>query len=168
MRDLEIITKVMDQHKVLSGQINSVTETMSDKDALLRLEKAQKDLSVDFRCTLAERHTSLLESLSRVKKGLENHYAFEEEMLPPLLGQLLTEALIIEHKNLIAEMQKVISTIGKINLKGLTHQGEINQEVTMSKSLSTLRDDKLDHQKREEAILLTLQYICQEKSKRSI
>ena len=30
MEDLDIITKVMEQHKVLLNQINSVSETMSD------------------------------------------------------------------------------------------------------------------------------------------
>lgn len=165
MEDLEIITKVMDQHKVLSDQINSASETMSDKDALLRLDNAQAELSVNFRRPLVERRDSLIESLSAVQKGLENHYAFEEQMLPPLLGQFLTEALITEHKSLIAGMQKTISTISKINLKSLSHQDEIDQEAIMNKLLNTLRADKLDHQKREEAILQTLQYICSVKSK---
>ena len=40
MTDLEIIEKVMDQHKVLADQIYYVSNTMSDKDALTRLEKA--------------------------------------------------------------------------------------------------------------------------------
>jgi hypothetical protein len=62
----------------------------------------------------------------------------------------------------------VISKIGKIKLEGLNHQSEISQEANMSKLLNTLRDKKLDHQKREEAILLTLQNICEEKTKRPI
>jgi hypothetical protein len=168
MEDLEIINKVMDQHKVLLGQINSISETMSDKDALLQLDKAQAELSVNFRRSLAERRASLVESLNAIEKGLKNHYDFEEEMLPPLLGKLLIEALTIEHKNLIAQMQKVISKIGKIKLEGLNHESEISQEAIMRKLLNTLRDKKLDHQKREEAILLTLQSICQEKAKRLI
>ena len=85
-----------------------------------------------------------------------------------MLGKLLTEAMIIEHKNLIAEMRKVISKIGKIKLEGLNHESEINQEAIMSKLLNTLRDKKLDHQRREEAILLTLQKICEEKTERPI
>ena len=76
--------------------------------------------------------------------------------------------MIIEHKNLIAEMRKVISKIGKIKLEGLNHESEINQEAIMSKLLNTLRDKKLDHQRREEAILLTLQKICEEKTERPI
>ena len=168
MEDLDIITKVMEQHKVLLNQINSVSETMSDKDALFLMDKAQTELSVNFRSSLKERRASLIESLNTIEKGLKNHYDFEEEMLPPLLGKLLTEAMIIEHKNLIAEMRKVISKIGKIKLEGLNHESEINQEAIMSKLLNTLRDKKLDHQRREEAILLTLQKICEEKTERPI
>jgi hypothetical protein len=65
-------------------------------------------------------------------------------------------------------MQKVISKIAKIKLEGLNHESEISQEAIISQLLITLRDKKLDHQKREEAILLTLQNICKEKAKRPI
>lgn len=167
MEDLEIIRRVMEQHKVLQGQIDSVGQAMSDKDALLRLDRAQADLAVDFRRPLNERRSGLIASLTIVEQGLKKHYDFEEEMLPPLLGKLLTEALIIEHKDLISEMQKVISTINSANLEKLSHIDEVSQEAIMNASLIALRDKKTDHQKREEALLLTLQYICEEKAQQS-
>ena len=108
MNDLEIIQSVMDQHKVLLDQIDSLSQTMSDKDALALLERAQKQLAVDFRRTLITRQRDLVETLKTIADGLKKHYAFEEEKLPPLLGSLLTEALIIEHKDLLSEMQKAI------------------------------------------------------------
>jgi hypothetical protein len=165
MEDLEIIRSVMDQHKVLLDQIDSVNQSMSDKDALIRLEKAQAELAVDFRQPLTARHYNLIESLKAVERGLKRHYDFEEEKLPRLLGPLLTEALIIEHKDLMSEMQKVISAVSNVNLKGLSHVDEMHQEAIMSETLTALRNKKLDHQKREEAALLTLQYICEEKAK---
>lgn len=165
MEDLEIIRKIMDQHKVLADQINFTTMTLSDKDALLVLEKAQADLAVDFRRSLKARRDLVIESLTLAEKGLKNHYDFEEQMLPPLLGQLLTQGLIIEHKDLMAEMRRVISLIGNIDLKGLSRADEITQEAIMSESLSALRSKKSDHQKREEAMLQTLLYICEEKAK---
>jgi hypothetical protein len=164
MEDLEIITKVMEQHKVLLNQINSVAEVMSDKDALFLLEKTQTELSVNFRLSLEERRASLIDSLNTIEKGLKKHYDFEEEMLPPLLGKLLNEALVNEHKNLRTEMQKVIEKISKIKVKGLNHDNEITQEASMNKLLYGLREKKLDHQKREEAILITLQNICEKNS----
>lgn len=167
MEDLEIIRSVMGQHKVLQDQIDSVNQTMSDKDALLRLEKAQAELAVDFRRPLAARQEELVETLKIVAQGLKRHYDFEEEKLPSLLGPLLMEALIIEHKDLVSEMQKALTTIGSINLKGLSHIDVMSREVIISKTLSDLRNKKLDHQKREEAMLLTLQYILEEQAKRS-
>jgi hypothetical protein len=159
MEDQEIIHRVLDQHMVLQDQINFVSATMSDKDALLRLEKAQAELAVDFRRPLNERRTHLLESLKIVAHGMENHYTFEEEMLPPLLGKLLTEALIIEHSSLKLEMQKLIIAITDIDLKGLSLVDEISQEDIMNGLLRELRNKKLDHQKREDAVLATLERI---------
>lgn len=167
MKDLEIITRVMEQHKVILDRIASTSMSMSDKDALLRIEAAETELAVGFRSPLAERREALIKSLAAIENGLKKHYEFEEEMLPPLLGRLLTEALVIEHKSLVAQMEDVVSRIGKINLKGLNRAAEISQEATMSELLNNLRDKKLDHQKREDATLLTLRYICEEKAKRS-
>jgi hypothetical protein len=99
-------------------------------------------------------------------RGLKNHYDFEEELLPPLLGQLLTEALKIEHTDLMSTMQKTILTISETNVKGLNHIDETSAEAIMNESLITLRNKKLDHQKREEAVLLTLKIICEEKAKK--
>jgi hypothetical protein len=48
MEDLEIIRKVMDQHILVVDQLNSISTTMSDKDALYIVEKAQADLAVGF------------------------------------------------------------------------------------------------------------------------
>jgi hypothetical protein len=163
MEDQEIIHRVLDQHMVLQDQINFVSATMSDKDALLRLEKAQAELAVDFRRPLNERRTHLLESLKIVAQGMKNHYTFEEEMLPPLLGKLLTEALITEHNSLKIEMQKLIAAITDIDLKGLSLVDEASQEAVMNGFLKELRNKKLDHQKREDAVLATLERIIEKK-----
>lgn len=166
MEDLEIIRSVMDQHKVLADQIYSVGVSLSDKDALLRLERAQAELAVNFRRPLSERLASLIEHMTVIDQGLRNHYAFEEEKLPPLLGPLLTKALKIEHQDLLSDMQKVMFTIKNTRLEGLSHIDEISQEAIMSSSLRDLQSKKLDHQKREEALLLTLQIILEEKAKK--
>ena len=156
----------MDQHKLVLDQLNSMSTTMSDKDALYIVEKAQADLAVDFRRPLSDRKITVVESLTAMARGLKNHYNFEEDLLPPLLGQLLTEALKIEHKELMSEMQKTISTVSEINVKGLNHIDETSVEAIMNESLLALRNKKLDHQKREEAVLLTLLIICEEKAKK--
>ena len=167
MDDLEIIRMVMDQHRVLAQQIDSASATMSDKDAVLRLERAQRDLTTNLRRPLMERRAHLIEALDMIAKGLESHYSFEERTLPPLLGELLMNALTMEHKDLTGQMRDVISAVGRIDLKKLDHDGEISRESEMSLLLGKLRDKKLDHQKREEAILLTLQRIYEEKADRS-
>jgi hypothetical protein len=165
MEFLEIIQKVMDQHKVFVNQFEAVSTVMSDKDALLVMEKAQTDLGVDFRHKLEEKRSSLLTMLKVVESGLKNHYAFEEQMLPPLLGPLLTEGLILEHKKLTSEMSDLIATVGRSDTSPPSYIEEIGQEAILSGILNKFHGAKLDHLKREEALLVTLQIICAEKAK---
>jgi hypothetical protein len=165
MEYLEIIQRVMDQHKVVLGQFDSISATMSDRDALFRMEKAQAEMVVDFKRTLGEKRSSLIELLATVDRGLKNHYAFEEEMLPPLLGKLLTEALVIEHKNLTSEMKELISIINDAKLKDLSYGEEMSQDAITGGMMRKLRDNKLDHLTREEAILSTLQRLLEEQAR---
>lgn len=166
MDNLEIIRQVLAQHKVIFGQLKSTGESVSDMEALLRLETARADLTLGFQHTLSEKRDQLEKIISPLDRGLRKHYAFEEEMLPPLLGPALTEALKTEHRDLLSEMQKMIFMLNNTRLEGLSHLDEISQEAIMSNSLRNLQGQKLDHQKREEALLLTLQLILEEKAKK--
>jgi hypothetical protein len=161
MNNLEIIITVLAQHKVIFGQLESAQESMNDMEALLRLEKARTDLTVNVRQTLAQKRDKLESIISPLDQGLRKHYAFEEEYLPPLLGRVLTEALFFEHKQLLFQMEQANSFILGINVSGLTRVEEMNKESLIYGQLDNLRRNKLDHLNREEAVLLTLQNIVE-------
>jgi hypothetical protein len=165
MDDLEIITKVMDQHELLQERFGSISSIMSDRRALSLIEEAKDALGVNWRLSLSQRRDYLVASLLAVEQGMKSHYDFEEEMLPPLYGELLMRALIFEHRELTDYMRETVEAVSALDLQELDHQEELEREVLISTRLGTLRDKKLDHQRREEAVLVTLRRILEEQAK---
>ena len=66
---------------------------------------------------------------------------------------------VVGSNSLNLEMQKLIIAITDIDLKGLSLVDERSQEDIMNGLLRELRNKKLDHQKREDAVLATLERI---------
>jgi hypothetical protein len=165
MDNLEIIKAVLTQHKVIFGQLKSAHESVNDMEALLRLEKARADLTLNVRQTLSQKRDQLEKIMTPLDQGLRKHYAFEEEHLPPLLGRVLTEALFFEHKQLLSEMEQTSSLIFGIKVEGLTRAKEMEKESLIYERLDNLRRNKLDHLNREEAVLLTLQNVLELQTK---
>jgi hypothetical protein len=140
---------------------------MSDRRALSLIEEAKDELGVNWRLSLSQRRDYLISSLLMVEQGMKSHYEFEEEMLPALLGDLLTQALVIEHRQLMESMRATIEAITGVGLDDLNHKEELDREALISTRLSALRERKLDHQRREEAVLVTLRSIIEEQAKRN-
>lgn len=161
MDNLEIIRLVLAQHKVIVGQIESAKGSVSDMGDLLNLEGARSDMMLAFQQKLSDKLNDLGKKLSPLDKGLRRHYAFEEQYLPPLLGELLTEALVLEHKQLLIQMEETTSFISGVKTEGLTRIEELEKETLVYQRLDGLRRNKLDHLNREEAVLLTLQSVLE-------
>ena len=161
MDSLTIIKRVMDEHRVIMGRLKLVGESLSDKEALISIEEARAGLINDYKSTTSEKRSKLEQTLTVLQAGLKNHYAFEEETLPPLLGELLMEALKLEHKELLAEMERVKALIHNVNFEGLTRSELLNEESLMYESINRIRRQKEDHLNREETMLMMLQKVLE-------
>jgi Hemerythrin HHE cation binding domain len=156
MEATEIISAVMAQHKVIVSQIDTTGDAVGDLAAVLRLERARGDLTSSFRQTLDQKLSRLQQVIAPLDRGLRNHYRFEEDVLPPLLGRVLTLALFSEHKQLLRLMDQATSLIATVKGADLTRDEQMSKESAIYSCLDELRGAKLDHLTREEAILVTL------------
>jgi hypothetical protein len=160
MEASEIINAVLAQHRVIVGNIDTAGDVVGDLAALLRLERARGDLTTGFRQTLDQKLSRLEEVIAPLDRGLRNHYRFEEDVLPPLLGRVLTQALFFEHEQLLLLMDQASSLIATAKGADLAHDEQMSRESVIYYCLDELRGAKLDHLTREEAILLTLQKVA--------
>ena len=54
-----------------------------------------------------------------LNEGLNNHFTYEEEVLPPLLGELFIRTLILEHQNIKKDSNDTQQIVDNIKLEGL-------------------------------------------------
>jgi hypothetical protein len=164
MNTSEIINAVLAQHKVIVGQIDIAGDAVGDLAAVLKLEGARGDLTTGFKQTLEQKMSRLEEVIAPLDRGLRNHYQFEEDVLPPLLGRVLTQALFFEHKQLLVLMAQASSLIAAAKGADLTRAEQMSKESVLYDCLDELRAAKLDHLTREEAILVTLQEVAESRA----
>ena len=151
--NLAIINKVIEEHRVIRGHIKLVGDRLADREELTSLEKARVDLTPGRLKDLSEELGKLQQALSLAGEGLKNHFSFEEEALPPLLGELLMQGFVLEHQIIQSEVQKAKSVVASTNLEGLNREELLSQESHLQHIVRGICQVVEGHATKEEAIL---------------
>jgi hypothetical protein len=152
-KHLASIKRVADEHQTIRRHLRLAGDSVPDKQALAVLEKAQVELAPDQTGLPPEKMEAIQQALSALDDGLVNHFHHEEESLSPLLGDLLMQALVLEHQEIAGAISKARQILAGIQ------KGELNQRERLARELDlyqTIDDIRLmvdDHASREETIL---------------
>ncbi len=119
---LTVINRLIEQHQAIRGHLKLVGDSISDAEAVASLEATQDDWIPGRPGILAEKQKKLQQMLRSLDEGLKNHFAFEEEALPPLLGELFMRALILDHQQINKEIDEARSTVAATGLEGLSRE----------------------------------------------
>jgi hemerythrin len=117
--NLAIINRTIEEHHTISGHMKLVGDSISDLEALFSLQKARPDWILSSAETLSERQGKLQQTISALDEGLKNHFSFEEKLLPPLFGEFLMQALILEHRGIKKQIDEAKSLVVNTKLEGL-------------------------------------------------
>ena len=107
--ELEIINRVIEEHRKVRQDLKLAGDSTTDREAIASLQKARKDWVPGRLEILAEKQKKLQQTVSALDEGLTRHFGYEEEYLPPILGKLLTQALLFEHRE-IGQIPPVLSS----------------------------------------------------------
>lgn len=91
---------MMDEHQAIRAHIEFLRRAREIDPSLLA--KSQDVAG-------AERNLQL--ALSFLAEGIQRHYSHEEQVMPPLFGELLMKAIIVEHRQIQAQLDRVTSLI---------------------------------------------------------
>jgi hemerythrin len=160
---LAIIKRVIDEHQTIRKHIKLVGDSVSDQEALTTLQKAHADFIPGRLEVTAEKQSKLQQAMSFLKEGLKNHFAFEEKALPPLLGELLTQALVLEHREITEEINEAISTVANTRLEGISREELLSTESHIQQMIDSICQLVEEHATKEEAILEMLSRAVEEK-----
>lgn len=160
--NMAIIGRIRDAHQTLRGHIKLVGDSISDEEAVSSLRGAHSDWIPGRPEILAEKQKKLQRTLGFLAEGLTNHFAFEEEVLPPLLGELLMRALILDHREINREIDEAKLIVAATQLGELSREELLSRESHIQRVINSINRQVEDHATREEAILDMLERVLRE------
>ena len=160
---MQIIKRVIEEHEDIKLRVKLLGKTISDREALMTLDKVSTVL-VPEEGHLAELRDAVLPELSRLEEGLNNHYAFEERNLPTILGELLMRGLCLEHDELRKQLTYVKSIIRESQLEGLSREELIAKGSEMHDEIYKYLSHKEEHLASEDGMFRLLEKIMEQES----
>jgi hemerythrin len=162
---LAIVREVMDEHQTIRGHIKLLEDSISDEEALTALENIRSDWIPGRLEDMPEKQKRLQQTLTLVQQGLKRHYAFEEEYLRPLFGDLIMEALVLEHRALSKEIGRARLIVANTKLEGLSREKLLSKESHIKEMIDSICQMKQEHLAKEEAILDMVQRALEARAK---
>lgn len=151
--ELEIVNKVIDEHRNIRTHVKLVGDTVSDPEGLLKLEQARPDWMLGSPEQLSDKQTRLEQTLNYLYDGLQNHFALEEKWLPKVLGNIMMAALMLEHAELKSTIEDIRSTLGNSKIDQMSHEERLSFKWVMQQKIDEMSHMLESHAGKEETIL---------------
>ena len=161
--NLALIKRIIDEHKAIGGHIKLVGESVADEEALATLERARADWVPGRPGGVSEKRNKLQQAMSFLDAGLKKHFAFEEKVLPPLLGDLLMRGLLLQHQEIRKEIDEAKSIVTDVQLEGLNREELLAGEARTQQRIGVMCQLIEEHAAKEEVILEMVQGALEEK-----
>ncbi len=161
--NLTIINRVIQEHQRIRSNLKLVGESTNDLEAMFSLQQAYSGWTLSSMEVINEKQKQLQQTLSFLDEGLDNHFAFEERALPPLFGELLMQALLLEHQKIRREISEAKSLIADTRLVDLSQEKLLLQKSHIQQVINAIDQVLEEHAGREETILNMLKKSLEEK-----
>ena len=161
--NLAIIRRIIEEHRAIRGHIKLIGDSTSDREAMNALTRARADWIPGRQEILSEKQKRLEQTLSLLDEGLKNHFYYEERYLPPLLGDLLMRALLLDHGEIRKEIDEAKSIVTDTKLEGLSREDLLPKESRMNRIINNICQVVEEHATNEEILLEMLERALEEK-----
>jgi len=162
---LELIKRLVEQHRTIRSQIRQAGQSISDLEAISDLQKQYEGWVLSSERELAEKKKNLQTSISSMVDGLNKHFEYEEKSLPPLMGDVLMQALLIEHRVLRKEMDRSIQVLSELEVQGFSREELLLRKSRMRQVMDSLYQMIEEHAGKEEMIFSMMQKALEERAK---
>lgn len=117
INELIVIENILHEHDAIREHVRAVSGLM---DGWEEVEQGTLD-EPDARVIPAvlTGHISLKQTMGYLDDGLHQHFSYEEEIMPGLIGNPLMEAVEIEHQEIQRQLQEINFILLNVNLPGL-------------------------------------------------
>jgi len=151
---LAVVRHLVDEHRTIAEHIKLVGDSMSDPEAIFALQKSRGDwIPGRPGAALPEKQRRLYQLMSSLEEGLTHHFDHEERVLPPILGELLVEALGLDHRELKEEIGNAKSIVADLDIEESSREELLYKESRIREMLGSIIQKKAEHLDREEILL---------------
>ncbi len=161
---LAVINRVIQEHQRIRGNIKLVGESTNDLEAMFSLQQVYSGWTLSSMEAIDEKQKQLQQTMSFLDEGLNNHFAFEERALPPLFGELLMQALLLEHQEIRKKIGEAKSLIAGTRLVDLSQEKLLSQKSHIQQVINAISQVVEEHAAREETILNMMNRALEEKT----
>jgi hypothetical protein len=137
-------------------------ESVTDEEALTALEKARADWIPGRPEAVSAKQGRLQQAIGFLDEGLKNHFAFEENVFPSLLGDTLARAITLEHEGIRRELEETKPVAADIRLEGLSREDLLAEEARWQQRIDVVSQLVEEHARKEELILDMVRRVLEE------
>jgi hypothetical protein len=151
--ELEIVNRVIEEHHKVRTHLKLVGDSVNDLEGLISLEQAKPDWMLASAALISDKQDMMVRTANSLGEGLKNHFALEEKHLPPVLGDLLMQALKLEHADIRKALEGLQSTLSGVKLAESPSEQLLTARWSIQQKLDDLRQLIEGHAAREDVIL---------------
>lgn len=153
---LKVIERVIEEHRRIRANLKQAGESVTDIEALFMLHKESARWSQSSVEELKDKQGQLMKGVSTLALGLKRHFEFEEDALPPLLGDVLMKTILHEHVEITTLIDKAKAFLQDEALEGLDQQELLAQKTKIQANIHNITELVEEHSKHEETILVMI------------
>ncbi|MBI4304204.1 MAG: hemerythrin domain-containing protein [Chloroflexi bacterium] len=150
---LAIVLRVIEEHHTIRGNIKLVGDSVNDLEAMFNLQNVYASWTQSSIDALAQKRDKLLQTFSVLDAGLRRHFFYEEKYLPPIFGEILIKALIMDHHEILRKIDEANVMTSGTSFEGLAQEELLAKKTQFQQALIGICKLNEDHLSREEVIL---------------
>ena len=162
--NLAVIKQVIAEHQIIRENVKLAGDSVNDMEAMFNLQRAYSGWTLTSVEAINEKLNQLLQTVGLLDAGLNNHFAFEEQALPPLFGELLMQALLAEHQQIRQQIDKAKSMLAETQLAKLQPEKLLSEKSHIQQAVNAIGQVLEEHAAREETILNMMEKALEEKA----
>jgi len=162
MEALEIINRTIEEHRLILNNIGNVQGKANDVNALTKLNWERTGLATSTIEEFGGKLASLVNALSTLKTSLGRHFMFEEENLPGVLSKTVMESLLVYHRAIRGDIEKLDGFLTDFKIEGMPGKDLLNSKMETVNKVNELSNLIQEHASKEENILRERQKELQE------
>ncbi len=152
MDDLAIIRRAIEEHHKLRTNVRLAGEAVNDMEALFNLQQAHAAWGQGSIKELSDAVARLQQTVAGLGQGLNAHFGFEEQYLPPVLGTNLMKAIVLEHDEVRQKLHECAASVAA-DLTGQPQEKLLAFRNLVQQMVSDLSHAIESHASREEIVL---------------